>query len=74
MNKTKRLLQKILDIEKMAIQQMVKDYPVGRHVSFTHGHHDRMGAIVDHNPYSCRVKIKSLGNREYWVDIEKLHE
>ena len=73
MNKTKTLLDKISKLGSQADAQMIIDYPIGRHVSWSHGRHDRGGEIIMHG-YGHRVKIRSIGQREMWVSVTRIHQ
>lgn len=73
MTRTKKIMKRIADLEAQAREQMCIDYPIGRHVSWSHGAHDRMGEIIRHAG-ALRVLVRSIGKREQWIYVSRLHQ
>lgn len=73
MTRTKMLMAQAAKARDAAEAQMPVDYPIGRQVSWTHGAHDRGGEVIRHG-YGLRVQVRSIGKREYWIDVHRLHD
>lgn len=51
---------------------MVKAFPVGSAVHWTHGDYNRIGTVLDHQKWCHSVKVKGATGAEYWIDLRSL--
>jgi len=72
-NRTKQYIEQMNRASFAANEEVRIDYPLGRQVSWTHGKHDRGGEVIDHGR-NLSVKIRTIGQREVWIDVRRIHQ
>lgn len=51
---------------------MVKAFPVGSTVQYTHGDYNRTATVLDHQKLWHSLRVEGVTGTKYWIDLRRL--
>ena len=61
----------ISNLKHKAIKAMIREFPVGSKIEYSHGNKIRKCIVIAHNPYHDRMLIEGVSSKRYWIDARK---